>query len=209
MKLLLIGSTGLVGSHLLDLALADPSVDSIVALTRHNLAEHPKLQSIIVDFDHLPQDALWWQADAVICTLGTTIKKAGSKESFRHVDYDYPLNVAKLAHAHGTPAYVLNSALGANASSRVFYSRVKGELEQSLESIGFASLTFVRPGVISGERNEFRLGEKMMILGLGLMSPLLPKRWRLNPASNIAQALLDAAVHATAGKQIITSEQLV
>src|SRR5688572_4654854 len=128
MKLLLVGATGLVGSHVLRQALTESRIDLVVAPARRPLPEHAKLHAPLVDFEHLPEDASWWQADAVVCTLGTTIKTAGSRETFRRVDHDYPLAVARLARRHGTPTYVLNSALGADAASRIFYNRVKGQL---------------------------------------------------------------------------------
>jgi uncharacterized protein YbjT (DUF2867 family) len=209
MKLLLVGATGLVGRHVLTLALADPRVEAVVAPTRRELTAHPKLFSPQVDFDQLPQHADWWQADAVVCALGTTMRTAGSKEAFRRVDCDYPLTVARLARAHGTPTYVLNSAIGADASSRLFYNRVKGELEQALSGQGFESLTFVRPGLIGGHRDEFRLGERMMVMGLTLTGPLLPKRWRLNPAPQIAGALLEAAIRAKTGVHVVSSDQMI
>ncbi len=209
MKLLLVGATGLVGRHVLELALADTRVDAVVAPARRALPEHPKLSAPPVDFDHLPEEAGWWRADAVICTLGTTIRTAGSQDAFRRVDHDYPLAVARRAHAHGTPTYVLNSALGADAGSRIFYNRVKGELEQALVVEGFVSLTFVRPGLIGGQREEFRRGERMMVPLLTWMGPLLPKRWRLNPAPRIAAALLDAAIDPKPGVHVVSSDRMV
>lgn len=209
MRLLLVGATGLVGRHVLAQALADPRVGLVVAPTRRELTTHPKLRNPQVDFDRLPQDTDWWQVDAVVCALGTTMRAAGSEEAFRRVDHGYPLTAAKLARAHGTPTYVLNSAIGADASSRFFYNRVKGELEQALAGEGFESLTFVRPGVIGGHRDEFRLGERMMVMGLTLMGPLLPKRWHLNPAPHIASALLEAAIRPKTGVHVVTSDRMV
>ena len=208
MKLLLVGATGLVGSHVLRLALADDRIDSVVAPSRRELPKHPKLLSPVVDFDHLPKDATWWQADALICTLGTTMSKAGSKEAFRRVDHDYPLSSGQLAKQHGTLTYVLNSALGADASSRFFYNRVKGELERDLEKLGFSSLTYVRPGLIGGDRQEVRAGERASVSALAWLGPLLPRRWRLNPAPKIAEALLNAAIHPGPGVHVITSERM-
>jgi uncharacterized protein YbjT (DUF2867 family) len=208
MKLLLVGATGLVGRHVLDLALADARVDRVVVLARRPLSPHPKMRALTVDFDHLPESADWWQADAVICTLGTTMRVAGSQAAFRRVDHDYPLAVARLAHRSGTPTYVLNSALGADPASRIFYNRVKGEVERALAGIGFTSLTCVRPGLIGGSRDEFRFGERMMALALGAAGPLLPPKWRVNPAPRIARALLDAAIDARPGVHVIGSERL-
>jgi uncharacterized protein YbjT (DUF2867 family) len=208
-KLLLVGSTGLVGQQVLGLALADPRVSAVVAPVRRALPTHTKLQAPLVDFDHLPEDAPWWQVDAVICTLGTTMRAAGSQRAFRRVDHDYPLAVARLAQQHGARTYALNSAIAANASSRFFYNRVKGELEQALAGVGFLSLTLVRPGMIGGHRQESRWAERAATPILTLLGPLLPRRWRINPARQIAHALLEAALAARPGTQVITSDQLI
>lgn len=208
MQLLLVGATGLVGRHVLRLALADARVTKVVALARKPLPAHPKLLAPDIDFDALLPEAAWWRADAVICALGTTMKVAGSQNAFRRVDVDYPLAVARLAKAAGTPAYVLNSAAGAQASSRFFYNRVKGELERELGALGFASLTHVRPGLIGGERDTVRAGEAALAIVLRALAPVLPRRWRINPAHTIAQALLEAAIASAPGVHVVTSEHL-
>lgn len=208
MKLILLGATGLVGSHVLELALADARISEIIAPTRRPMPERTGLFAPLVDFDHLPEHAPWWHADAVICALGTTMKKAGSREAFRRVDHHYPLEAARLARRHGVPAFVLNSATGADPDSRFFYNRVKGELERDLRALGFASLTLVRPGLISGPRTEFRLGERVAEVLLKTTGPLLARRWRINLARNIAQAMLDAAVAGMTGEHIVESAEL-
>ncbi|MEG2878732.1 MAG: NAD-dependent dehydratase [Comamonas sp.] len=210
MKLLLAGATGLVGSHLLRLALADARITQVIAPVRRALSTtHPKLLAPVVDYDALPEDAPWWQADAVVCALGTTMKAAGSQAAFRKVDHDYPLAVARCARAHGTPTYVLNSASGANAQSRFFYNRVKGELELALAGVGFTSLTSARPGLIGGERRESRPAERAALLALTALGPLLPRRWRICPAQTIARAMLDAALQARAGVHVLPAETLI
>ncbi|MGK5040515.1 NAD-dependent dehydratase [Janthinobacterium sp. GB1R12] len=208
MKLLLVGATGLVGREVLRLALSDARVSQVVAPVRKPLPAHPKLDAPLVDFDRLPPDAPWWQVDAVICTLGTTMKLAGTRQLFRRVDHDYPLAVARLALAAGTRTYALNSAAGANAGSRIFYNRVKGELERDLEALGFRSLTYVRPGLIGGERDEARAGEGAALRLLRVLGPVLPRRWRINPAPRIAAALLEAALAAAPGVHVVASEDL-
>ncbi len=208
MKLLLVGATGLVGGQVLTQALAEPRVTAVVAPTRRALPAHARLHNPLVDFEQLPAAADWWRADAVICTLGTTIKQAGSQAAFRRVDLDYPLAVARLARRHGTPTYVLNSATGARADSRFFYNRVKGELEQALRGMGFASLTLVRPGLIGGQRRESRPTERAGQIVLGALGPLLPRGWRLNPAPRIAQALLQAALAAPPGVHTVEAADL-
>lgn len=208
MKILLIGATGLVGSHVLAQALADPRISQIIAPVRHALPDHPKLSAPIVNFEQLPDDANIWQVDAVICTLGSTMKVAGSKAAFRQVDYIYPLACAKLAKKWGCETYALTSALGANANSPFFYSRVKGQLEQSLIALNFASLTLVRPNVISGHRNQERLGEVIVIRILSCLSRILPASCQISPATNIASALLNSVIDSEHGVKIISSKQL-
>jgi uncharacterized protein YbjT (DUF2867 family) len=208
MKLLLAGATGLVGGQVLAQAFADPRIDTVVAPVRRALPAHPKLLAPTVDFEALPEGASWWAADAAICALGTTIGKAGSQEGFRQVDHDYQLAVARLAHQHGTRTFVLNSALGADPASRVFYNRVKGELERDLAGFDFASLTFVRPGLIGGERQESRPAERAALVLLGILGPVLPRAWRINPAKRIAAAMIEAAIAAKPGTHVVNSAEL-
>ena len=207
--LMLVGATGLVGQSVLAQALAHPQVQRVVAPTRRPLSAHPKLLNPVVDFNALPEDAPWWAVDAVICALGTTIKTAGSQGAFYAVDHDLPLRVAGLAQGHGAQAYALNSALGADAASRVFYSRTKGELERDLQSLGYLSLTFVRPGLIGGERAEPGLAEQIGVKLSQWIRPLLPKRYRVVPAARIAFHLLQAALTAQPGVRVVMSEAIV
>lgn len=207
-RLLVAGATGLIGHRVLDKSLADARIVSVVAPTRRPLAAHPKLDNPLVDFGWLPEDAAWWSVDGVICALGTTRAKAGSDEAFRTVDYDYPLAIARLAHRHGAKRFALNSSLGADAASRLHYSRTKGEIEEAIKAIGFSSLTIVRPGLIGGDRDEFRLGERIAAVVLGALGPLLPRRYRISPADKIADALIEAAVTSPPGIHLIEAERL-
>lgn len=209
MKLMLAGATGLVGSHLLRLALDDARVTGVVAPVRRPLSlTHPKLSAPLIDFDAMPADAAWWHADAFACALGTTMKLAGSREAFRRVDFDYPLAMARHAHAHGTRTCVLNSAMGADAGSRFFYNRVKGEVEQALAQVGFDSLTLVRPGLIGGERQQSRPAERVALHAFTAFGPLLPRAWRINPVGHIATAMLEAAIAAAPGRHVVASAAL-
>ena len=127
---------------------------------------------------------------------------------FYRVDHDYPLAFAQIARRHGTATYVLNSAIGADASSRFFYNRVKGELEQDLAALGFRSLTAVRPGVIGGKRSEFRFGESILVTILGSLKPILPRHWRISPASHIAITLIEEAVNSAPGIHVISADRI-
>ena len=209
MKLLIVGATGLVGRHVLEKALANTEIESIVAPGRRALASHPTLISPIVDFDYLPEEEDWWEADAVICTLGTTIKVAGSQAAFRRVDHDYVIEAARIARQHGTPTFVLTSAIGADVDSRFFYNRVKGEVEKDLAGFGFTSLTFVRPGLIGGKRDQARLLETILGMAKAVLDPFLPQRLRTNPADKIADKLLEVAMTAKPGHHVVTSEEMI
>lgn len=206
---MLVGATGLVGQSVLRQALADARVTRVVAPTRRALPAHPKLFNPLVDFEHLPEDADWWAVDAVICTLGSTMAQAGSQAAFYRVDHDHPLRVAQLALRQGAKAFALNSALGADAGSRVFYSRTKGELERDLRALGYPSLTLVRPGLIGGERQERRPVEQLAVTLSSWLQPLLPRRYRVVPAERIAHHLLASALAAAPGVRVLLSEQLV
>jgi len=206
--LLLVGASGLVGQSVLRQALDHPDVAKLVAPTRRPLPPHPKLENPLVDFDALPADAAWWAVEGVICTLGTTIKKAGSQPAFRKVDHDYPLAVAAQARRHGAVAYALTSSVGADAGSRTFYLRTKGETERALAALGFPSLTIVRPSFIGGERAERRTFEALGLRLFAAIAPLLPRRYRIVAAGDIARTLLEATLAARPGTHFIESEAI-
>ena len=206
--LLLVGATGLVGQSVMEQALADGRVEKLVALTRKPLAPHPRLENHVVDFDALPADASWWNVDGGICTLGTTMREAGSHHAFRKVDVDYPLTVARLLHEHGARSFAFNSSIGANPKARAFYLRVKGEVEQRLIAGGFPSLTLVRPSGILGPRKAHRTLEARTLKVFHALRPVLPKHYRVVPAHKIAKALIEAAVSAPPGVHIVESEKL-
>lgn len=207
-RLMLVGATGLVGQSVLRQALTHAQVQQVIAPTRRLLPPHARLFNPVVDFEALPTEAGWWNVDAVICTLGTTIKAAGSKAAFRRVDHDHPLQVAQIALKHGAKAFALNSALGADPDSRVFYSRTKGELERDLQALGYPSLTLVRPGLIGGNRYEPRPAEQIGVRVSEWLRPLLPPRYRVVPAERIAFHLLQAALAAQPGVRVVMSEDI-
>lgn len=202
---LLVGATGLVGQQCLQLLVDDPAVGLVRALVRRPLpALNPKVQVCVADFDRLEDHADWLAVNWVFCALGTTIAKAGSQSAFRRVDFDYPLQVAQLARAQGARHFLLVSALGANARSRVFYNRVKGELEEAIMALGFESVTFAQPSLLAGDRAEVRLGER---IGLAL-GWLMPARWRPVQARQVALGLLNAAKAARPGLQVLSNIEL-
>ena len=191
-RVLLAGATGLVGGHMLRALLADPTVSEVHALSRRALnVSHAKLRVHLVDFKRLPTLP---QADEVYLALGTTIKVAGSQSAFRAVDLDANLAVAKAAVAVGAQRVGLVSAAGANAKSSVFYSRVKGELEDALRQMELAALVIAQPSFLLDSREGLqqapRIGEKIAIPIMRLLSPILPGPYRAVRARAVARSLL-------------------
>ncbi|MCE7997324.1 MAG: NAD(P)H-binding protein [Rhodobiaceae bacterium] len=197
---LVAGATGLIGNHLLDFLLGSPAHEKVIALTRRPLErDHEKLSNLVANFDQLEAAVAnsGIRADEAYCALGTTIKKAGSKEAFRKVDFDYETAFARAALAAGANKFALVSAVGADARSPIFYSRVKGETERAIRDLGFASLHIFQPGVLLGERTESRPAEQLAIaltplVNLGLQGPL--RKYRGIPAKTVAEAMI-AALH--------------
>jgi uncharacterized protein YbjT (DUF2867 family) len=202
-SLLLVGATGLVGRHALEIALRDSRIARIVAPTRRPLDRHPKLENPLVDFAALPVDADWWRVTSVVCALGTTQAKAGSSEAFRKVDHDYPLQIAQITREVGAQSFALCSALGADATSRFTYLRTKGQLEDDLSRLGFPSVTILRPGFLEGERDEHRPLERVTGAILRHLRPIIPRRYRLSPAPVVARLLVDGAVTGLPGRHIV------
>jgi uncharacterized protein YbjT (DUF2867 family) len=188
---LLIGATGLVGSFLLERLLASPRYARVVVWARREIGKsHPKLEVEIVDFERLAQRRL--EADDVFCCLGTTIRQAGSQKAFHHVDFDYPVALAGAAARSGAKRFLVVSALGANKRSRVFYNRVKGEMEEAVRIAAVPKTTIVRPSLLAGPRAESRLGERIGLALSALLGPLLGK-YRPIHAEHVAAAMIRAA----------------
>lgn len=188
---LLAGASGLVGGHILQLLLNDPEVSCVHALTRRPLrVSHPKLQIHLVDFTSLPQLP---HAHEAYLALGTTIKVAGSKEAFRAVDFEANLAVAQAAMLAGVSRIGLVSAGAANAKSSMFYTRVKGELEEALTALPLTTLVIARPSLLldyrTGLGQPLRLGELMSIPLAKLLSPILPAAYKPVRALAVARAL--------------------
>jgi len=207
LRLLLVGATGAVGQAALSLALAEPRIAEVVALTRRPLAPQAKLRNVVADFAGLPEDADCWKVDAVICALGTTMKAAGSEARFAAVDRDLPVLVAQRTRAAGATRFALNSSLGANPSGN-FYLRTKAEAEEGIRKLGFPAYTIVRPSLIDVERSEVRPGERIGLLFARAFAPLIPRRYRAVKADAIAQALLTGALRDDAGERLVESEAL-
>jgi uncharacterized protein YbjT (DUF2867 family) len=204
MRLLLLGATGAVGAAVLVQSLSDPRIASVVAPTRRALAANPKLRNPVDD------RAQWrdadWRADAVICTLGSTIAKAGSQAAFRAIDHDLVLRLMSTARAAGTRTAALVSSLGASERGN-FYLRTKFDVEREVTQLGFESLTIVRPSMIDTDRNESRPAERIALLAMRSAAWLIPRAYRAVSADRIAACLL-TSVAAGNGTRIIESADI-
>ena len=204
---LVIGATGLVGSHLVEQLAKDDLYSKIIILSRRKLQYlNPKKEVRIIDFDR-PDESLI-KGDHVFCAIGTTIKKAGSKENQYRIDCEYPAKLAEIAKKNGAEKFILVSSIGANAKSGNFYLQTKGDLEEKLKQLHYTSLIILRPSFILGNRKEFRLGEKVGIVLFNILKPLMIgglKRYRGVQASAIASRMINKAKIQTSQLEIIDS----
>jgi len=205
----LAGATGLVGRSILDGLLADAAVRSVHVLARRDPGLlHPRLTCHIVNFAALPPLP---HVDELYLALGTTIKIAGTQAAFRAVDFDANLAVARAAVAAGARRCGLVSAMGANPESKVFYSRVKGELEKALEQLSLEGLVIARPSMLSGDREALgqprRPLEKGFVVLSKALGPLIPANYRSIQAAQVARALLARTPLAT-GRVVLLSGEM-
>jgi uncharacterized protein YbjT (DUF2867 family) len=192
----LIGSTGLIGSHLLQELLQDPYFDMVRILIRRPLdIIHPKLEKKIVDFND--NDSILValnNSDVVFCALGTTNKKVkGDKEAYRKIDYDIPVKLARFSKMTGCEKFVLVSSIGANSKSGNFYIKLKGEVEEAVKTAGLKSLHIMRPSLLLGDRKEFRLAENLSKIFMTAFSYVIPAKYKAIQARDVAKAMIAAA----------------
>jgi uncharacterized protein YbjT (DUF2867 family) len=211
-SVLLAGATGLVGRALLPQLLDHPGVGRVHVLLRRaapSIAEHPKLELHQVDFAHLKRLP---RVDDVYIALGTTIKAAGSQEAFRLVDHDHVITVARLARETGATRLAIVSALGADRGSRIFYNRVKGEMEADAAALGYDEVSFAQPSLLVGDRAALgqreRPGELWTMRLLRPVLPLVPRSIRPIDARDVAAALIAATMSGKPGVHRLSSARM-
>lgn len=208
---LMVGASGLVGGEVLRMLIEAPAYEKIVLLNRREISAvtgHSKVIQLQANFDELHQIRDSLQADDVICTLGTTIKKAGSQAEFRKVDFTYPLQIAKIAQANGARHFLIVTASGANPNAKIFYNRVKGEIETAIRELNYPETSIFRPSLLLGPRTEKRFGEDIAQKLSPLLSFLLPLRYKPVPARVVAQAILAATRQKQPGFRIYESDEI-
>jgi uncharacterized protein YbjT (DUF2867 family) len=214
-KALVLGATGLTGGHLTELLLHSGQYEKINVICRRPLSiNHPKLTAFIGDFSSLGEMRDAFDADDVFCCIGTTIKKAGSKDAFQETDLAYPLKAAHMASEAGAARFLIISSMGANPESLFFYNQVKGRMEDELKALNAFSLHIFRPSLLVGQRAEFRLGEKAGEIFLKAAGPLMKgklQKYKSIPARAVAKGMAAAAMldkEAQKGARVYESDEI-
>jgi uncharacterized protein YbjT (DUF2867 family) len=204
-RILVAGPTGLIGKTVVEQLLARRGVE-VVALTRRSLEkEGGGIEQWIAPSNDLLAGLKDEHVDAVICCLGTTIKTAGSQEKFRYVDHDLVVGIGKWAKQQRVPVFCVVSAMGADPRSKIFYNRVKGEMEKDLKGLNLPALHIFHPSILTGPREENRVGERIGIVAMNLLKPLMlgPLRpYRPMPHDVLAKALIAAAADDSPGVHV-------
>ena len=210
MKALVLGATGAIGKDLVELLLKDPTVDRVDIFVRREVnIPSAKLVVHVVDFDHPEQWADKLSGDVLFSTLGTTIRAAGSQAAQWNVDYTYQYNAAKAARENGVPTYVLVSSVGANAKSKVFYTHMKGALDNAVQELGFPGCFILRPPSLIRKGSD-RFGEKAGIVALRAFNAIgLMRAWKPMPTEAVAAAMLRLAQSGREGTEIVAAQEIL
>lgn len=195
-----IGASGLVGHELLVQLLDHTEFEKVRIFVRRTTGiVHPKLEEQIIDFDNTESWNPLVKGDVLFSTLGTTIKTAKTKENQYRVDFTYQYEFAKAASDNGVPVYLLVSSLGANPKSSVFYSRMKGELEDAVAKLSFRKLVIIRPSILDGDRQEKRAGEKVGLVLSRLLTRFILKAYRPTPVDLLATKMIRLSLQKVPG----------
>lgn len=209
---LVIGATGLVGRELVTTLLDSNEFAKVIVWVRTSMGiQHSKLRESFPDFEQLDREPIPSDVDCIFCCLGTTIKKAKTKEAFRKVDYTYPLMLAENAKQHQVRQFLIISAMGADETSHVFYSKTKGQLETALKQLQLNSLTIFRPSLLLGDRQEFRLGEGLAasvskVCPFVFKGPL--KKYKPVQGKMVAEAMYICALQDKKGINSVASHEI-
>ncbi|GAA3928069.1 NAD-dependent epimerase/dehydratase family protein [Hymenobacter algoricola] len=209
---LIAGASGLIGSQLLLLLLASDRYAKVIAVGRRPVPYvHPKLEQRVLELDYLEEHRLSLIADDVFCCLGTTMRQAGSREAFYRVDYLYVVKLAAVTAANFAAQLIVVSAMGADPASRIYYNRVKGEMEQAVRQTPFRAIHIFRPSLLLGERGEKRTGEQFGAVLLRVFHPVLVgplRKYRAVAAAVVARAMVRAAEDDGGGVLVHSSDEI-
>jgi uncharacterized protein YbjT (DUF2867 family) len=209
---LIAGATGLVGTEVLKMLTDSETYEKVIVLNRRAINyESPKVVEHVIDFEKLNEFDPLETVDHVFCCLGTTIKKAKTKENFRKVDFDYVVELAKKSKNWNVSKFLVISSLGANAKSSIFYNRVKGEMESKLQDLDLDHLFIFRPSLLMGDRKENRPGEKTAIKVYKVINPLFVgklKKYKGIEIEKVARSMVETAIHNEDTFKIFESDEI-
>jgi uncharacterized protein YbjT (DUF2867 family) len=207
---IIVGATGLIGKALLDYLVHDERYEKIVLILRRKLdLESPKIEQVVADFDNLSNYAQYIRGEHAFCCLGTTMKKAGSREAFYKVDYTYCFDFARIAAENGVEKFAIVTAMGADAKALVYYNRVKGEIEDAVRTLDFEAIHILRPSLLLGERsNDTRLGEGIAQGLSRALDFIIPEKYKAIEGKQVAKAMLSLINTEPKGAFVHESHQL-
>lgn len=199
----IIGATGLVGKQLVQQLLNDVRFEKVRIFVRRDIGlKHPKLEQQMVDFAKTETWEKLLTGGVLFSALGTTLKQAGSKKKQYEIDFTFNLNFAQKAKENGIESYVLVSSIGANSKSGIFYTRMKGELDEAVSKIGFENLSILRPASLTGNRENRRLAEEISVPVLNFLTRFVLKNYRPIGGETVAKAMINAAMNKNENKTI-------
>lgn len=198
-----IGATGLVGKILVQQLLNDERFEKVrIFVRRETGLKHPKMEQLVVDFGKTETWAKQLTGDVLFSALGTTLKQAGSKEKQWEIDFTFNLNFAQKAKENGIENFVLVSSVGANAKSSIFYTKMKGELDEAVAKIGFSNLVILRPASLTGPRENRRMAEEISVPILNILTRFVMKNYRPISGETVAKAMINAVIRKSTNKTI-------
>lgn len=205
----IVGATGMVGQQLVQKLLNHREFEKVRIFVRRGTGiRHPKIEELIVDFD---QPEKWHDlvsGDVLFSTMGTTIKTAKTKENQYRVDFTYQHEFAKAASGNKVPVYILVSSMGANPKSGVFYSRIKGELEDAVKELQFRKVVVFRPSILDGNRQEKRTGEKIGLVVSRFLTRFILKKYKPTPADVLANQMIRLSLEQTEGFTLVEGNEI-
>lgn len=205
---IILGATGLTGGILLENLLSDPSFTNIKLFSRSSVGiQNPRIEEHLIDLFQLENQTDKFKADVVFCCIGTTKAKTPNTETYRKIDYGIPVTAAKLCKKNAINTFIVMSSMGSDPKSKIFYNRIKGEMERDVLAVGVKNTYILQPSMIGGSRKEKRLGERIAKIGMKFLDFLIPKKYKIIHPETIAAAMKVLAEKGTS-HSIITSEKI-
>ncbi len=205
-----IGASGLVGQQLVAQLVDHPEFEKVRSFVRRPSGiVHPKLEELVVDFDRPESWKRFVKGDVLFSTLGTTIKTAKTKANQYRVDFSYQFDFANAASENGVGVYILVSSLGADPKSSVFYSRMKGELDEAVAKLPFQKIVIFRPSILDGDRKEKRRGEKVVLILSRFLTRFILKKYRPTPVDVLASRMIGLSVDEVPGLRIVEGLEIL